>query len=66
MSAIAWSGLRTPTTPGHVRIEGLGVVEVTQKNIDDVKEVGGDPEFELKKDTSMGDKMPHYLLGLMR
>ena len=66
MGTIAWSKLASLAVPGDVRIKDLGVVTVTQKNIDDAKEVGGDPEFELKKDTSMGANMQHYLLGLMR
>ena len=66
MNAIAWSGLGSPTTPGDVRIEGLGVVEVTQQNIDHVKEIGGDPKFDLMDATAVGDKMHRYLLGLMR
>ena len=66
MGTIAWSKLASLAVPGDVQIKDLGVVTVTQKNIDDAKEVGGDPEFELTQDTSMGAKMPHYLLGLMR
>ncbi len=66
MGTIAWSELGLPTVPGDSRIEGLGVVGVTQGNIDDAKAVGGDPEFDLIDATSMGDKMHRYLLGLMR
>ena len=66
MGTIAWSELRSPTTPGDVRVEGLGVVGVTQENIDGAKAVGGDPEFELIDATAQGDKIHRYLLGLMR
>ena len=66
MRSIAWSKLASLAVPGDVQIRDLGVVTITQKNIDDAKEVGGDPEFELKKDTSMGAKMGNYLLELMR
>ena len=66
MGTIAWSELESPTTPGDVRVEGLSVVGVTQENIDNAKEVGGDPEFELIEATSISDKMHRYLLGLMR
>ena len=66
MGTILWSKLGMPIEPGDVRVEGLGIVAVTQGNIDDVKSVGGDPEFELKDASTMGDKMRHYLLGLMR
>ena len=66
MDSIKWSELGSPTTPGDVRIESVGVVEVTQKNIDHVKQVGGDPEFDLIEATSQGDIMHRYLLGLMR
>jgi hypothetical protein len=66
MGTVLWSGLGPPTKPGDVQVEGLGVVSVTQKNIDDAKTVGGNPEFEVRSSKSMGDKMPRYLLGLIR
>ncbi len=66
MSTILWSKLGSPTEPGPVRVEGLGIVAVTKANIDDAKSVGGDPEFELLDDTKMEDKMRRYLLGAMR
>ncbi len=66
MSTILWSKLGSPTEPGTVRVEGLGIVEVTQSDIDGATSAGGDPEFDLNKAPTMGDKMHHYLLGLMR
>lgn len=66
MGTILWSELGVPSEPGDVRVEGVGIVAVTQGNIDDAKSVGGDPEFELVDATSLGDKMRRYLLGLMR
>ena len=65
MDTILWSGLGPPSEPGDVRVEGVGIVTVTQENIDGVKELGGDPEFELMDATSMGDKTRRYLLGLI-
>ena len=66
MDTITWSELGSPPTPVTVRVEGKGNVEVTQKNIDDVKGVGGDPEFDLIDNTAMGNSMRSYVLGLMR
>ncbi len=66
MNTISWSQLGAPTEPGNVRVEGLGVVAVTKRNIDDVAAAGGDAEFDLHDATSMGDTMHRYLLGLMR
>ncbi len=66
MSTILWSKLGSPTEPGTVRVEGLGIVEVSQGDIDIATSAGGDPEFDLEESTRMGDKMHRYLLGLMR
>ncbi len=66
MDTILWSELGAPTEPGNVRVEGLGNVEVTQRNIDDVAEVGGNPQFDLHDATSIADTTHRYLLGLMR
>ena len=66
MDTIAWSKLGSPTTPGNVRVEGLGLVKITQEKIDLAKAVGGDPHFELTNATSKEDIMRRYLLGLMR
>lgn len=64
--AITWSQLGSPIVPGNVRIEGLGNVTVTQENIDDVAQAGGDPSFDLVESTSMGAKVRQYMLGLMQ
>ena len=66
MSTILWSDLGAPTQPGTVRVKRLGIVEVTQSNIDDATSEGGDPEFDLHESNRMGDTMNRYLLGLMR
>ena len=66
MGTILWSKLGVLSEPGDVRVKGLGIVAVTQGNIDDAKSVGGDPEFELVEATEMGDIMRRYLLGQMR
>ncbi len=66
MDTILWSKLGAVSEPGDVRVKGLGIVAVTQGNIDDAKSVGGDPEVELVDATEMGDKMRRYLLGTMR
>ncbi len=66
MGTILWSKLGVLSEPGDVRVEGLGIVAVTQGNIDDAKSVGGDPDFELVDATKMGDTMRRYLLGTMR
>ena len=64
--AITWSQLGSPIVPVNVRIEGLGNVTVTQENIDDVAQAGGDPSFDLVESTSMGAKVRQYMLGLMQ
>ena len=46
--------------------KGLGNVTVTQENIDDVAQAGGDPSFDLVESTSMGAKVRQYMLGLMQ
>jgi len=51
---------------GTVRVEGLGIVKVTQSDIDSAASAGGDPKFDLEESTRMGDKMHRYLLGLIR
>ena len=66
MDTISWSALGAPSKPGDVRVEGLGIVVVTQGDIDGATSAGGDPEFDLKKSTGMGDKLHRYLLGLIR
>ena len=66
METIKWSKLGPPTEPGNVRIQGLGVVDVRQEDIDNAKDDGDDPVFELLDTTSGGDKTRCYLLGLMR
>ena len=66
MDAISWSALGAPSEPGTVRVEGLGIVEVAQNDIDAATSAGGDPKFELQESTRMGDTMHRYLLGLIR
>lgn len=66
MLTITWSELGSPKKPDDIPVERLGVVSVKQENIDLVKEMGGDPEFELLDASAMGDSGKRYVLGLAR
>ena len=65
MARTTWNELGAPQIPGDIDIEGLGVVEVKQKDIVRADAKGGNPSFELLDATTMGEGgQRRYVLGL--
>jgi len=60
---ISWEALGPPTEPGDIRIEGVGIVDISQDDIDRANRIGGNPEFDLIDATTMNDDLKRFKLG---
>jgi hypothetical protein len=60
---VRWEQLGRPTTAGVHRVMGIGDVQVTEENIRDAEEIGGDPWVELCDSTGFGPAVRQYTIG---
>lgn len=65
---VSWHrDLGDPDAPGTVFIQGVGEVNVRQENIDNARELGGQPDVELIEVTSHDSTAAaEYIVGLFR
>ncbi len=62
---ISWEDLGSPQSPSDVRVPGVGIIGVRQKDIDLANEISGNPICELADATSMDDGIRRYLITLI-
>ena len=65
MLKLKWSDLGPPTKPGWVGVEDVGVVEVSQADLDAARLAGGRLDCELREDLVFGDRLAHYRVQRM-
>jgi predicted nucleotide-binding protein len=61
---ISWQELGTPTQPGTYTVAGVGEVTVEQEDIEDARELGGNPLVELLDSTTLGHRVRQFSIGL--
>lgn len=60
---INWKQLGCPTEPGNVKVQGVGIVQVTQEDIKTAAQLGENCRVELIDVSATKDPMPVYAIG---